>query len=176
MNVEGGYPRFGSNGEIYFRREEQDAAFVYRVEPDGSGMRKALAQPTLLHGPVSRDGKWLIAWAPLPGDKPPAWQAFPLSGGPAVPISASMFLQWSLDGRSAFTTPFAGEAWAWILPLDGEALPLMPPGGFVSEKDVARVPGARRVDGTGVVPGPSAEVYAFYRGTTQRNLYRIPIP
>jgi len=55
-------------------------------------------------------------------------------------------------------------------------LPHIPAGGFVSEKDVARVPGARRVDGTGVVPGPSADVYAFYRGTTQRNLYRIPIP
>ena len=175
-NVDGGYPRFGVNGEVFFRREEGDAGFVYRVQQDGSGMRKALEQPTLLHGNVSRDGKWLIAWAPLPGDKPPAWQAFPLNGGPPVTVGGSMFLHWSLDGRSAFTTPFAGEGWAWILPLADGALPPIPAGGFVSEKDVARVPGARRIDGTGVVPGPSAEVYAFYRGTTQRNLYRIPIP
>jgi hypothetical protein len=27
-----------------------------------------------------------------------------------------------------------------------------------------------------VVLGPSADVYAFYRGTVQRNLYRIPVP
>ncbi len=175
-NVEGGYPRFGMNGEVYFRRKEGDAGFVYRVEQDGSGMRKALAQPTLLHGDVSRDGKWLIAWAPLPGGTSTVWQAFPLSGGPAVTISASMLLRWSLDGRAAFTTPFAGESWAWILPLTGGALPQIPAGGFVSEKDVVRLPGARRVDGTGVVPGPSPDVYAFYRGTTQRNLYRIPIP
>lgn len=87
-----------------------------------------------------------------------------------------MMLRWPLDGRSVFTTPFAGEAWAWILPLVNGALPQIPAGGFVSEKDVASVPGARRVDGTGIIPGPSANVYAFYRGTTQRNLYRIPIP
>ena len=37
-------------------------------------------------------------------------------------------------------------------------------------------PRARRIDAQGVVPGPSPEVYAFYRGTTQRNLYRIPVP
>ena len=175
-NVEGGYPRFGLNGEVFFRREEGNTGFTYRVHQDGTGMRKALAQPTLLHGDVSRDGKWLIAWAPLPGDRPPAWQAFPLSGGPAVRVSASMTLHWSLDGRSAFTTPFAGESGSWILPLGSEGLPHIPPGGFASEKDVARVQGARRVDGTGIVPGPSATVYAFYRGTTQRNLYRIPIP
>ncbi len=27
----------------------------------------------------------------------------------------------------------------------------------------------------GVVPGPFASVYVFYRSTIQRNLYRIPI-
>jgi hypothetical protein len=28
----------------------------------------------------------------------------------------------------------------------------------------------------GVVPGSCPDVQTFYRGTTQRNLYRIPIP
>ena len=175
-HVEGSQPRFGSDGEIFFRRKQQNAGFVYRVHQDGTGLRKALAQATLLHGDVSRDGKWLIAWAPMPGDRPPAWQAFPLDGGSPVPVGAAMTVHWSLDGRSAVTTAFAGEAWAYVLPLAGEALPLMPAGGFTSEEDVARMPGARKIDGTGVVPGPSADVYAFYRGTTQRNLYRIPIP
>ena len=175
-NVEGGYPRFGVNGEVFFRREEGNAGFVYRVQQDGTGLRRALEHPTLLHGNMSRDGDWLIAWAPMPGNKPPAWQAFPVDGGAPVLVSGSMSLQWSLDGRSAFTTPFRGEPSVWILPVTDGGLPHIPAGGFVSEKDVPRVPGARRVEGTGVVPGPSAAVYAFYRGTTQRNLYRIPIP
>ena len=58
----------------------------------------------------------------------------------------------------------------------GESLPRIPEGGFHSEQEIARLPGARRIDAWGVVPGPSADVYAFHRGTTQRNLYRIPIP
>ncbi|PYT96279.1 MAG: hypothetical protein DMG38_24570 [Acidobacteria bacterium] len=52
----------------------------------------------------------------------------------------------------------------------------LPAGGFHSEEEIAHLPGARRIDVPGVVPGPSPDVFAFYRGTIQRNLYRIPIP
>jgi len=38
----------------------------------------------------------------------------------------------------------------------------------------AQLPGARRLTSP-LVPGPSSDEYAFYRTTTQRNLYRIPI-
>jgi len=72
--------------------------------------------------------------------------------------------------------PFA-EGRTYIVPLPpGEALPPIPEGGFHSEKEVARPPGARRIDALRAVPGPSPDVYAFYHSTTQRNLYRIPIP
>jgi hypothetical protein len=63
-----------------------------------------------------------------------------------------------------------------VIPLRaGEVLPPMPAGGLRSEQDIARLRGARKVDAV-VVPGASADEYAFYRTTTQRNLYRIPIP
>jgi len=117
-------------------------------------------------------GRWIVGWAPLPGNGPPSIQAFPLDGGPPVQIGDSfMFLTWALDGRSVFI------AGSYIIPLaPGEALPRIPEGGFRSEEEIARLPGARRIDAQGVVPGPSASVYAFYRSTVQRNLYRIPIP
>jgi len=69
------------------------------------------------------------------------------------------------------------ESRTYLVPLPrGQALPRIPAGGFHSEEEVARLPGARRIEEMGVVPGPSPGVYAFYRGTTpQRNLYRIPI-
>ena len=64
----------------------------------------------------------------------------------------------------------------YLVPLPrGQALPRIPAGGFRSEEEVARLPGARRIDESGVRPGPSLDVYAFYRGAAQRNLYRIPI-
>ena len=66
---------------------------------------------------------------------------------------------------------------SYIIPLPrGEDFPRMPPGGFRTEEQIASLPGARRVDADYVVPGVSPGVYAFSRGTTQRNLYRIPIP
>ena len=65
---------------------------------------------------------------------------------------------------------------AGVTPRPGKVLPPIPAGGFHSEEEEASLPGAHRIDAAGVVPGPSPEVYAFYRGTTQRNLYRIPIP
>lgn len=65
---------------------------------------------------------------------------------------------------------------AYLVPLrPGEALPQIPAEGFHSEDEIARLPRARLIDADGVVFRPSAGVYAFYRGTIQRNLYRIPI-
>ena len=129
-------------------------------------------------GDVSPDGRWLRAWAPLPGKAPPAQQIFPLDGGPPVPTGA--IFSWSSDGRSMAiwgdTGAIVPESRTYLVPLPrGQALPRIPAGGFRSEEEVARLPGARRIDESGVRPGPSLDVYAFHRGTTQRNLYRIPI-
>jgi len=178
-NVEGGSPTFGPDGEVFFRHVEGGDGFVYRVRQDGTGLRKAVEQPVLLmgSGSVSPDGRWLEAWAPLPGNGPPATQAFPLNGGPAVEIANAMRLTWSPNRRFAFlsSNTFAvGKTYVVPLP-PGHTLPPIPPGGFRSEEDLARLPGARRID-TVAVPGAGADVYAFYRGATQRNLYRIPIP
>ena len=99
-------------------------------------------------------------------------QAFPLDGGSPVQIGGSFaFLIWSLDGRSVLL------AESYLVPLPaGESLPLIPKGGFHSDEEIGQLPGARRIEAAGVVLGPSPDVYAFYRGTIQRNLYRIPIP
>ena len=168
-NVEGAFPKFGAGNDIFFSHLDGKSVFVYSVHPDGSELRKALMPPVFLFDSVSPDGRWIIAWAPLPGNGPPLAQAFPLDGGPPIPIGPFHFLSWSLDGRSMLMGPY-------IVPLrPGEALPPIPAGGFQSQDEIGRLPGAHRIDADGVVRGPSAGVYAFYRGTIQRNLYRIPI-
>jgi eukaryotic-like serine/threonine-protein kinase len=170
-NVEGRSPRFGPGGDIFFRHLEGTSTFVYRVHSDGTGLRKALAKPVFLIGAVSPDGRWISAWAQLPGNGTPASQAFPLDGGPPIQIGGSFtILTWSLDGRSAFLG-------GYLIPLPpNEALPRIPAGGFHSDEEIAQLSGARQIDAQGVVLGPSVSVYAFYRNTIQRNLYRIPIP
>jgi Tol biopolymer transport system component len=168
-NVIGSQPRFGPGGDIFFRRGEGHSMFVYRVRPDGTGLRKALERPVFLLRNVSLDGRWLVGWGPLPGDGPPAFQAFPMDNGAPVNIGAFRFFEWSLDGRSSYIRPY-------LIPSPpAEVLRRIPAGGFHSEEEIARLPGAHRIDAEGVVPGPSGDVYAFYRSTIQRNLYRIPI-
>ena len=174
LNVKGSHPRFGPDGEIFFRREEGHSTFVYRVRQDGAGLRKALEQPVFILGDVSRDGRWLVGWGPLPGNGPPARQFYSLDGGPTIPIGPFSSLTWSLDGGSSFMT----GRWTFSVPLPpGEVLRRIPAGGFHSAEEIARLPGARRIeDAINLVPGPAANVYVSYRVNIQRNLYRIPIP
>ncbi len=185
-NVLGGSPRFGPGGEIFFRRRAEGSSqeggmegspgFVYRVQADGTGMRKALEQEILVLWTVSPDGRWISAWAPLPGNGPSSGQAFPLDGKPPVSVGWVGF-GWSSPGlpKNVGFVPFFGNA-TYIVPLaPDQILPRIPAGGFRSEDEIARLPGARRIPAWPVAFGPSPDVYAFYRGTIQRNLYRIPI-
>jgi hypothetical protein len=174
--VEGKEPRFGRNGDILFRRTEGSSGFVYRVRPDGTGMQKVFDKPIFIFGGVSRDGRWIKAFTVTAGNEGPSWQALPLDGGPSVPIGAYTW-HWSAseDSVAISGAPLpAGRS--YIVPLrSGQFLPLERREGVRSEQEVAELPGARRIDADMVVPGPSPDTYAFYRTTTQRNLYRIPI-
>jgi hypothetical protein len=172
-NVEGRAPSFGPGGEIFFQGTEGTSQFAYRVGQDGTGKRKAVEQSISTVGRVTRSGRWLLGWDQTT-------QAFPLDGGPAMIISGlGNGGDWFPPVRDSLAvsgapTP-AGRS--YIIPLPrGEDFPRMPPGGFRTEEQIASLPGARRIDADNVVPGVSPGVYAFSRGTTQRNLYRIPIP
>jgi Tol biopolymer transport system component len=176
-NAEGGrQPVFAPDGDILFRRGEGTTNFVYRIRPDGSRLQKALEQEIARLSAVSRDGRWIVAWSFLPDNAGMALQGFPLGGGPPATIAAHAAVNWSPGGNSvSLSGGTIPDNRSYIIPLaPGEALPRMPPEGFRSEEEIAQLPGARRMDAL-TVPGPSPDVYAFYRGTTQRNLYRIPL-
>ena len=176
-NAEGGrQPIFAPDGDILFRRGEGTTNFAYRIRPDGSRLQKALEQQIALLSAVSRDGRWIVAWSFLPDDEGMALQGFPLGGGPPVTIAAHAVFNWSPGGNSVSVSggPIPDNR-SYIIPLPpGEAFPRIPAEGFRSEEEIAQLPGARRIDAL-TVPGPSPDVYAFYRGTTQRNLYRVPV-
>ena len=175
-NVVGRQPKFAPDGEIFFRHAEPNANRAYRVRMDGTGLRKALEQQILLLFGVSPDGQWLLGWSSLPNDSGLALQAFPLDGKPPVVIANDLGWTWSADGESLSLSagPIAANR-SYIVPLRrGEALPRIPAGGLRSEQDVIALAGARRIDAI-AIPGPSPDVYAFSRGATQRNLYRVPV-
>jgi len=116
---------------------------------------------------VVSDGFWDVIEPLLPLPKPK-----PQGGRPRLPIepASGVFCL-------SFVVEFLGRCCrrSWAVP-PGEVLPRIRAGGFNSEQEVASLPGARRVETLNEVPGPSPAVSAFYRGTAQRNLYRIPIP
>lgn len=175
-NVEGQKPIFGPGGDIFFRRQDGPSAFVYRIRPDGTGLRKALDQPAFYADDISPDGRWIPLWTPLPGHQSAVTALFPLAGGQPVVVGSNTTVHWSSSGDSLWI--WAGavpDGRTYIVPLRNMTLPRIPEGGFHSEEEVAALPGARRLDAEGA-PGPSLGIYAFERHTIQRNLYRIPIP
>jgi hypothetical protein len=59
----------------------------------------------------------------------------------------------------------------------GRMLPSIPVGGIKSKEGVAALPGARLISEQGrPVPGPNPSTYAFVKVSTQRNIYRVPVP
>ena len=182
-NVEGAQPHYGPAGEILFRHIEGASTasgslgFIYRVLPDGTGLRKALEQPVHLFNyprPISPDGRSVFAWGPLPGDGPAAGQVFSLDGKPPITLGGNGQVSWGAGG--ALLSYYAAPE-AFYFPLaPRQILPRIPAGGFRSSEEIARLPGGRRIEGRLITLGPTPDVYAFYRGNTQRNLYRIPVP
>ena len=99
---------------------------------------------------------------------------FSLDGNPPITLGANGQVSWGVGG--ALLSYYAAPE-AFYFPLAArQTLPNIPAGGFRSDEEIARVPGGRRIEGRLVTLGPTPDVYAFYRGATQRNLYRIPIP
>jgi hypothetical protein len=47
---------------------------------------------------------------------------------------------------------------------------------FPSEQEIVKLPGVRVIASPDVMPGRTADTYAFTRESVQRNLYRVPVP
>jgi Tol biopolymer transport system component/predicted Ser/Thr protein kinase len=184
-SVEGDQPLFGSGGEIFFRALEGNAAFVYRIRDDGTGLQKVFEQPVATLSGISPDGHWLVV--KVPGTGGSSTVALPVHKDSPVRAIATVALsftdpevRWSTDAKSIYLRIPASESWAagrtYVLPLArGSMWPEMPPNGFQSEADIAKVPGSTLLSEFDC-PGPTPEFYAFARMTVQRNLFRVPLP
>jgi serine/threonine protein kinase/Tol biopolymer transport system component len=176
-NVVGEQPLFGPGGEILFRKVEGTTAFLYSVREDGTGLRRITESPVIDVFGMYPDRKWVLL-----GVSPAGEVILPAGGG--APIVAHLepprWLRWSGDGTHLFVCD-AGEAMGsrtYVLPLSpGEVLPasLRNAKDFLSEGELAKFPGVQIIPAGDVVPGPTADIYAFTRETVQRNLYRIPL-
>jgi len=181
--IDSWFAYFGAPGEVVFEGEEKGAPFIFRIKDDGSDLQKMILAPMLISFGVSPDGRW------VPAQDSRAWGAlfvFPAGDGsptlicgscspPHGPDPIPSYLSWTPDGRFLYLK-FAASMYA--IPLKpGQVLPPIPPSGFQSKEAVAALPGARLIsEADGVYPGPNPSVYAFVKVSTQRNIYRIPVP
>jgi Tol biopolymer transport system component len=175
--VEGEQPIFGPAGEIFFRKVEGSSAFLYSVREDGSGLRRAADLPVVDVLPAFPDHKWLLLGV-LSSESE---VVFPAGGGAPLPshIRPADWLRWSGDGKHLFVSRAdASSVRTYVLPLAaGQVLPpsLALAKNLLSEAELAKLPGVRTIPVGNVMPGPTADIYAFTRETVQRNLYRIPL-
>ena len=58
----------------------------------------------------------------------------------------------------------------------GNALPALRPGGIRTPEDVVSLPGTHRIPQQRAFPGDDPSVYLWMRATSQRNIYRVPVP
>ncbi len=173
---------FGAVGEVVLEGKEGVKPFVFRAKEDGSELAKIIETPFLVAQSVSPDGRWVAA------QDASSWGAlvlYPVGGGAprrvctgcsmpqgTDPVPPSM--TWAPDGRFVYLK-FATSTYA--IPLQpGQVLPSLPASGFASKEAVAALPGARLVSAQDVYPGPNPSIYAFVRVSTQRNIYRVPVP
>ena len=175
--VEGESPTFGPGGEIFFRKLEGTSAFLYSVHEDGTALRRAVDLPLINVFGAYPDRKWLLLGVTGKG-----MVLFPIGSGTPVllHLGPPNWLAWSGDARHVFLCSLnERRKRAYALPLSpGEVLPgsLRLAKGLPSEAELAKLPGVRILPVGNVVPGPTADIYAFTREAVQRNLYRIPLP
>ena len=171
--VDGDWAVFGKPGEIFFRSAD---GYAYRIKEDGTGLTRVVQRPVERVYGLSPDKQWLvvledkIAILPLNGDEP-------------IRLQTDGFATWSPDSkwfyfeapRGGMTAAAAGKTYA--IPLHpGELIPKAIRDGLRAEGDLARLPGVRVIEAGDVAPGLGPDVYAYSRETTQRNLFRIPVP
>ena len=171
---------FGPAGEVIFGGFQE--FYVYRIRDDGSELQKVIQAP-LMPIAVSPDGQWIAV------QDPTAWGAlivYPLGGGSPVRLCDQcappwgtepmpFYIGWSPDSKVMYWN-FTNATYA--IPLQpGRMLPPIPAGGIKSKDGVAALPGARLIsEQDRPVPGPNLSTYAFAKVSTQRNIYRVPVP
>jgi serine/threonine protein kinase len=180
-NVEGDMPHFGPNGEVLFRGRQGLLAFMYVVAPDGTELRKLTEQPIAGITGRTPDGEWVVA--KLVGGQDSIYAAFSVRDGSSRRLSAThlsngdIHFSWSQD--KFFVTlenPGFTTGRTYVIPSrTNQFFSRIPAGGFQSEAELSGIPGVQVIDAADVAPGPTPDMYAFSRETTQRNLYRIPI-
>ena len=178
---------FSPSGEVFFVASERGTNYLYRVQADGSGLRKVVPDPILFLYDISPDGKAFAAWEGKTSSvavysTDGSSRTFLCSGcGTAGEENRGVtppLVHWSRDGKYLYLHTTASRE-TFAVPLrPGQFLPSsFPSSGIRWARDgFAALPGARALPQERAFGGPDPSVYAAPRVSTHRNIYRIPAP
>ncbi|MGH9512525.1 MAG: protein kinase domain-containing protein [Terriglobales bacterium] len=185
-------PLFSRTGEVFFVRWDDEGGYIFRMKEDGTELRKAIPDRVGNLIGLSPDGRWIVATTNT-GDsnRPQDVVAYPLHGGrPRILCKVCgvgglevdpPVVSWSQDQKAMYVSlahnGSSDKAKTVVIPLSsGDALPNFSGDELVNNPELLKISGARVLDRTSVFPGRDANTYAFWRTTTQCNLYRISLP
>jgi Tol biopolymer transport system component len=168
-------PRFGVNDDVFFRGGDNTTRSIFRMAEDGGDAQKAVAEPVLFFMSISPDGDWLVARVNSKEHAGNEVVAFSTHDGRAVPVCSDCEADWAPGGQQFVIRGLFLQHTSLIIPLaPGKSIPQLPARGLRSEADVAALTGVRTEDGLRY-PG-SGTLYAYVKGSIQRNIYRVPLP
>ena len=185
-------PLFSRSGDIFFVREERGADYVFRMKEDGTELQKVIPDRVGHLISLSPDGRWIIA-ATATGEpkNPQIVVGYPVGGGPSRVLCRVCaignleidppIIGWSFDQKSMYVslthTGSSDKPKTLVIPVSpNDAFPKVLSGELVTNPLLLRMPGVRVLDVPSVFPGSDPSIYAFWRLSTQRNIYRIGLP
>jgi Tol biopolymer transport system component len=165
-------------GFIYYVKRTTAGSYVHRMRADGSGDEQ-IWDAKVVSVATSPDGRYLAATVPISKDGEWMLEVVDWARKRVQPVAVDTIGYWSDDGRSFFVTGGIGKAnetaMTYVVPLaSADAAPDLPSGGLSDLSQLATSNHAQVVP-LRIVPGRSAESYAFVKQTTQRNLYSVPL-
>ena len=173
---------FGPDGDVFFMT--RGVPGLHRITPDGSARRTHFPDLDGWLYDISPDGRWAAIGTGRP------IRMYPLDGGTVVTLCEECgtlgaedrgitpyVVGWSRTGKFLYLHSDATTRSTYAVPLQpGRALPALPDGGGRSVEDVVAFTRAQRLPESRAFPGDEPSVYMFMRATSQRNIYRVPVP
>jgi serine/threonine protein kinase len=171
-------PVYSHSGQIYYLASEAGHDYLYMMKGDGTQQEKDSAEPVLYFAGISPDERFVVVHRAL--SRQDHWsdvEAVPVAGGPWIPLCSGWCnVNWARDGKVLYFywRSFTGNERTYAVPIiHGSDLPKLPSSGFQSEKELRAV--ATQVLDGAISSGPDSSRYTFSKGTSHRNLYRIPL-
>jgi serine/threonine protein kinase len=173
-------PVYSHSGRIYYLASEGGHEYyLYRMNGDGTQQEKVSTEAVLYFGGISPDERFVVLRRLRRGEDNSSGvvEAVPVAGGPWVPLCSGWCdVNWARDGKAMYFywRSFTGNERTYVVPIiHGGDLPKLPSSGFQSEKELRAV--ATQVLEGAISSGRDSSRYTFSKGTSHRNLYRIPL-